>query len=304
MPAFATCRETGSQRGIVVGVRISWAFTVAALLLLAAGSALGVELDSLLIGGSEVLTVNRYNRPWADDLLRALTPEDDTEVRITGSEGVPLDVWVSGGARLLMAELREGQFTVTFEPTLGLSVREYLLYPSGRVVPTQSETGLGDEMGEPGRGVRRVLTAAVGVPWYIGYQIVPRYGVALGLSLTTLWRIPVGTLTGDPAGLVGYFYREARFFMPEVQLVNRIEVTEALGFDVRTTVGFPVFHLWDGNQLPFWDQARFGLGIDLRLKLPLSQYLPPKDEDSDAQATQSPADQPPDDAVPSDQSTP
>lgn len=267
---------------------------VLALLITAPLSAF--ELDSITVGGGELWTVNRYNLPWAESVLQALAP--DRDVTLTGSAGVPIDPEATAGVRFAVAQLRDGAFPVSFEPSLGLSARNYLLYPSGRVVPTQVETELGDEMGQPGVGRQRLLTATVRIPWYIGYQIVPRYGVAFGVSLSTLWRIPFFDNAGEPRGVAGYFYENARFFMPELILLNRIEVTDALGADIVASAMLPVYHIWDGNQLPFFDQAKVGIGVQLRVRLPLSQLLP------EAEPTQSQVDQQADDAAQSEQSTP
>lgn len=246
------------------------AFLLIALFLSTAKPA-AFELDSLTISGGEHWTINRYNEPWAHEVLLSLAPEGTEETTLVGSEGAPIDPHFGVGARFHVADLRQGRFVVSFEPLVELSAREYLLYPSGRVVPTQIETALGDEMGQPGLGVKRVASVAVKIPWYLELRLADRIGLAFGLSPTTIWRIPFGTITGDPAGLVRYFYRSARFLMPEILLLSRFEINEALSFDLMSSMMIPVYHIWDGDPLPFSDQWKIGASLGLRAALPLSQ---------------------------------
>ena len=82
---------------------------------------------------------------------------------VTGSEGMPIDMSVGGGARFnLVDPFLSESGALTIDPRLVIGARRYLLYQSEWVVPTQQETSLGaDENLVPGFGSARVLTFSV-----------------------------------------------------------------------------------------------------------------------------------------------
>lgn len=78
-----------------------------------------------------------------------------------------------------------------------------------------------------------------------------------------LFRIPIlgyglaAMGSTDPTyrtSIVSYFYSQLRFLLPGVGFRLYWTAFERLGFLFRLTGYFPVFHLWDGEGAPFYDQ--------------------------------------------------
>jgi hypothetical protein len=68
----------------------------------------------------------------------------------------------------------------------------------------------------------------------------------------------------DPA--MAYFYGALRFIYPETRVFLRWQVVEQIGLVFSVRALYPVFHLWDGENLPFLDQLMIAgsLGFSIR----------------------------------------
>jgi hypothetical protein len=53
---------------------------------------------------------------------------------------------------------------------------------------------------------------------------------------------------------MGYLYGMARFIYPEVELFGGLRLVEGVALRISLRGYFPLFHLWDGESLPFADQ--------------------------------------------------
>jgi hypothetical protein len=97
--------------------------------------------------------------------------------------------------------------------------------------------------------------------------------VSLGLQggISLLLRAPVplfDDVTGDWGDLTMYFYRKLRFIYPEAGLSATLPLRERVSLRVSARAWFPLFHLWDGEGMPFTDQLLAGLLLGFVVKLP------------------------------------
>ncbi len=143
-------------------------------------------------------------------------------------------------------------------PALDLFGIQYAQTTSGKVVPTQIETA----------NAVLMIDALLSVPLTYTWNLNSSLSISAGASPSLLFRIP--TLSyGNPdrGAITSYMYQSARFFYPEVQasLLYKFQKTFQFGIALRGL--FPIFHLWDGEGMPFWDQMMIS-GI-LFLRFPL-----------------------------------
>ncbi|TVQ23891.1 MAG: hypothetical protein EA382_09140 [Spirochaetaceae bacterium] len=241
------------------------------LLLLAAvcfprvAPALGLE--AIESGISQAWTGNAY-----------LTGLPGVEGTITGSEAMPIDGFWSVGARVaLLDELLSSNAVLSFTPALEFGLGYYVLFESGRVVPTQIETATGAEDNQLGRGAARILT--IRLPLMIAYELrfAGGHTILMGLSPTGVFRVPAGHVErrdddDDLSDLYGHFYRGARFLMPEVGLGYRFPVSDFFDVTIRADVGASIVDMMDPD-LAVWNGMRAALGVRLGFRLPFAGLL-------------------------------
>ena len=171
-----------------------------------------------------------------------------------------------------------------------LGWRNYLLYPSGRAVPSQFETGLGDEDGESGLALVRVITLRASAPFSLEIPVTEWFRTSVGVSPTLLiwlpgWAPVVQNDWTDQWGAYGFLYAWFRFFAPELHLLATFDVSPYLSFGIRTfasvSLAEVVASIFDiGNPtLPFWDQARIGISLELTATPPFSGLFRKRDEE-------------------------
>jgi hypothetical protein len=123
-------------------------------------------------------------------------------------------------------------------------------YTGTRAVPGASESG--DSFFVLGT----LLAARAGAEFSVSKSV--SLGVAAGLDL--LVRFPVDFAWGaasraeDRRASLGYFYGGGRFLYPETSVFLRWALTERFGISFSVRGMHPVFHLWDGEDLPYLDQ--------------------------------------------------
>lgn len=71
--------------------------------------------------------------------------------------------------------------------------------------------------------------------------------------------------------IIGYLYRSGRFFLMETGLTFTWATYENLRLHARLETHLPVFHIWDGESLPFYDQLTVAFTVGLRVMLDLTQ---------------------------------
>jgi hypothetical protein len=123
-------------------------------------------------------------------------------------------------------------------------------YTGTRAVPGASESG--DSFFVLGT----LLAARAGAELRVSKSV--SLGAAAGLDL--LVRFPVDLAWGaasraeDRRASLGYFFGAGRFLYPETSLFLRWALTEKFGLSFAVRAMHPVFHLWDGEDLPYLDQ--------------------------------------------------
>lgn len=233
------------------------------VLLFAATAVLSAEpgFQSATLLFSEGWTGNAYRQPYYD---------------VTGSEAVPFDVSVGGGVRFNLVDpflFTTGALTV--DPRLTLGARRYLLYASGQVVPTQTETSLGaDESGAPGLGSARVLAVTVAAPIGLEIGVGRRAAVTVGVSPTMVFRVRAGDAdvlndVSELNAMYPFFYGQLRWLRPEIHLSARFTVSDYLAFAIRATSSISMLDLANAA-LPWWDQFQVGGTFELSATPPFS----------------------------------
>lgn len=148
------------------------------------------------------------------------------------------------------------QFTPLFsiEPELSMFGTQYQLTSDGsKAVPTEIEYAHS----------LWALILMLDIPFRFTFHINDTITLGAAAHTAFVFRIPTigwgdaSARTGDPehrAAIAGYWYQNARFFYPGTGLFFNWKMFDSLGFYVRLLSLFPLFHAWDGEAAPFWDQ--------------------------------------------------
>jgi hypothetical protein len=130
-------------------------------------------------------------------------------------------------------------------------------------VPTQSEDGLGFF----------VLGMLLGVQGGISYPVSPTVSLGGSIGLDALVRFPLelqntgSTVVAGEGSAMGYFYGSLRFLYPETRFFVRWHLSDPIEILFNVRAWYPVFHLWDGEALPFLDQFMISAGIGVAINL-------------------------------------
>ena len=230
------------------------ALTALVLLAMFPAAAPAIDIESVTFGISHAWTGNGYV-PTPND------PGGPYDFAVTGSEASALDPFVGVGMRVRLTGSHDSMGVVTLAPSLEVGRRPYLLFASGRVVPTQIESAAGNEDGTPGIGSAQVTTLRV--PLRIGYELRPggRHALSLAVSPTLVFRIA----PGDLPGMRDFFFSGLRFLMPEVAAAYRVSLGDRLETTFHATYGVSIGDLLD-TTLPPYDQMRIAAGIDIGIR--------------------------------------
>ena len=153
--------------------------------------------------------------------------------------------------------LRFGRFEL--EPGIQLFGTWYE-YRDGRALPA-----------EPEQRMFLMLAALADLRLATEWPVNERFSVGGAAGLGLLLRLPVPLEESSDLGpTLGYLYGRARFLLPETALFTRWKVNERLELRTSLRAYWPVFHFWDGEQLPFADQMILSGLIGLRFTLPAS----------------------------------
>ncbi len=168
----------------------------------------------------------------------------------TDSAPSPLLGVVGGGIRFSLSN------SFSFQPELGFYGMEYF-YRDGKAYPAEIEYK--DAVGVIGILLDPLLYYRYPLK---GEELVLNGGFGPAFS----FKIPLIPHGEAPTNEVGsYFLSGGRFLYLELRGTLDWTITRALGLSVRLRALFPVFHLWDGEGVPFYDQLFFGAGIGLRI---------------------------------------
>jgi hypothetical protein len=135
----------------------------------------------------------------------------------------------------------------------------------------------------------------------ISYPVSPAVTLGGTIGLDLLVRFPIElqnsgpTVIEDEGSAMGYFYGALRFLYPETRFFLRWHLSDPIELLFNLRAWYPVFHLWDGQGLPFLDQFMIsaGIGIAISLTSPpaLQQAAPTAEPPAEAPAVP-PADAP------------
>jgi hypothetical protein len=149
-------------------------------------------------------------------------------------------------------------------------------------VPTASEDGtgfwtLGILLGLQG-GASWDLSPAVALGGTIGLDVLLRFPIELQNTGQTVM--------ADELSALGYYYGALRFLYPETRFFVRWRVSQPIELLFNLRAWYPVFHLWDGEGLSFWDQMMISAGIGIAIKLgqPAAPASAPAEQPAEAPA--------------------
>ncbi len=224
-------------------------------LVFAAPSAHAVEFSTIDVNFGQLWIGNAYK-------------EDENGDPIQGSDVSPLNL--AGGVGT-MVTIVPG---LTFNPSIDFFWQEYLYTESGKVVPTQIETGT--TVGP----IAGTLGIIIALPYVYSITLSEELELFLGASPSFLLRFPLRSIEGsETSDLTSYFYSSLRFFYPELQAKLFYTLTDrvSLGFSLRIFV--PVHNLWDEFSVPFWDELMLFPHISVRIHADGSGAAQPRDND-------------------------
>jgi hypothetical protein len=134
---------------------------------------------------------------------------------------------------------------------------------TGRAVPTGYESGAG--FFTAGGLIACQVRAMFPVTSFLSL------GGAAGLDVMV--RFPLELTNNSALSVAGrgpatsYFYSSLRFLLPETRFIMRWQVVDAVGLVFSLRALYPVFHLWDGEGLPFTDQLSVALTIGFVIRV-------------------------------------
>lgn len=149
--------------------------------------------------------------------------------------------------------------TISVVPEVDLFGTQYQLLGS-RAVPTEieyrSSVWLLDVLFDPA----------------VRFQFHPSKRFTWGLSVGPALIFHVPTVSWDLTSqqisqITGYFYAKERFIYPETGAFLLWQVLPRIGLEFRVRSFFPIFHLWDGEGLPFYDQLMIDGSVGLRFSI-------------------------------------
>lgn len=145
------------------------------------------------------------------------------------------------------------------EPTLDFF---YTYYDASgpRTVPTGYESGTGMFT------LGGLATLQAGLLYPVSKSV--ELGGSLGLDFLVRYPIELQNTNINPGAALAYFYGSGRFIYPETRFIFRWRVTDGVGLIFTLRAMYPLFHLWDGEGLPFYDQlmAAFDLGFAISVR--------------------------------------
>jgi hypothetical protein len=92
-----------------------------------------------------------------------------------------------------------------------------------------------------------------------GYRVAFSESVEMGflIGMSGLFRVPIAYEAEDArdaAEYISYFYGNARFLYPATEINVKLKFTRTIGILIGARALWPLFHIWDGEGLPFYDQ--------------------------------------------------
>lgn len=158
-----------------------------------------------------------------------------------------------------------GQGLFGFEPGLTVYSNYYTLSAAGKAVPCPPE-------------IRDVymIGALLDLPLLLELRLGPRFSLTAGGGLTLHLR--VGIKAAPDIGIQGdtsddddvlktinlYYWSMGRFFLPSTTLRLDYTAKEKFSFGLAFKAYWPIFNLWAGEDLGFFDQMILGVALTAR----------------------------------------
>jgi hypothetical protein len=148
------------------------------------------------------------------------------------------------------------------EPGLEFYGLDYM-YTGSRAVPTEIESNAGFF----------TIAALVSLHATLRFPIAEALEIGGSLGLDCLLRFPLELVNTSAASVEGrdpalaYFFGSGRFFYPETRIFLKWQALDFLGLIFSLRAFYPVFHLWDGEGLPFLDQLMLSGTIGFAIRL-------------------------------------
>jgi hypothetical protein len=195
-----------------------------------------------------------------------------------------IDFVSADGGVILMLNADENSAPHPFMPALGAS---FNILPDDK--PLLLEAGMllfgtqymwSDERAAPAEieAANSMLTLGIILEVRVGYIFTLselfRIGVTGGLA--SVFRFPIKAYDNgseNQGDVLGYLM--ARFLYPEIEATFRWRLREKLGLSLGVRYMFPIFHIWDDEDLPIYDQMMFSLILGVQF------YFPDKNKENE-----------------------
>ena len=150
---------------------------------------------------------------------------------------------------------------LSFEPAVDIYTNYYELDALGRGIPTTVEERSAFVIG-------LIIDAPLVYSWTLDEE--EKWTLSCGGG--PAFDIRVGFLAAeegkeDLGSINAYFWKSLRFFQPTTFVRGEYRLTERVGFGFAIRAYWPIFNLWAGEGLPFFDQSLFcgSLGVNYKL---------------------------------------
>ena len=172
---------------------------------------------------------------------------------ITNSFGLALEYGLGSAGRF------------DFEPGFTLYGSYYTLSAAGKAVPCGAEL----------RDVY-MIGALLDLPFVLELRLGPSFNMAAGAGLALHLRVGIKAApdvgiqgdTSDDAAVLQtinlYYWSKGRFLLPSTLLRFEYAAREKLSFGLAFKAYWPVFNLWAGEDLGFFDQMILGVAVTAR----------------------------------------
>lgn len=114
-----------------------------------------------------------------------------------------------------------------------------------------------------------VLAFGPAAAYALDISIDEKLSLGMDVGLQFLLRLALYGLDGSTGfgKITEYLNGGGKFIYTTLGLHSRYELRKGVGFGpwIRTTL--PIYRLWDGENLPFWDTMFVALGFDVQIDL-------------------------------------
>ncbi|MBN2509346.1 MAG: hypothetical protein JXB03_03680 [Spirochaetales bacterium] len=106
--------------------------------------------------------------------------------------------------------------------------------------------------------------------FHMPFVLSPAVTLSPGLTASAVFKLPLIVAPGEDnvsSEMNGYFYGNGRFFLPGACVRLDWQYSPRFSFLAKAGARLPVFHIWDGESLPFYDQMHVYLLVGVSYAL-------------------------------------